>query len=117
MFALISSYSKCWFSFTTFREEGDYEIAPLLDTIIDTAKREVNAGETLSQEVGDVTAVAVGGFHTTGTVLTWMIYYLTIHPAIQDKVTTELQNILGDKDITEDAIKSLTYVIMATSYD
>jgi cytochrome P450 len=81
----------------------------LLDTIIDTAQREVRKGEKLSQEVGDVTAVAVGGFHTTGTVLTWMLYYLTIHPKIQEKVVNELETVLGDNDITEDSIKNLTY--------
>ena len=90
------------------REEGDYEIAPLLDTIIDTAQREVQKGEKLSQEVGDVTAVAVGGFHTTGTVLTWMLYYLTIHPKIQEKVVNELETVLGDNDITAESIKNLT---------
>ena len=68
----------------------------------------MESGEKLSQEVGDVTAVAVGGFHTTGTVLTWMIYYLTIHPNIQKKVAEELNAVLGDKDITEDSIKNLT---------
>ena len=90
------------------REEGDYEIAPLLDTIIDTAKRETESGEKLSQELGDVTAVAVGGFHTTGTVLTWILYYLTIHPSIQEKVYDELENVLGDNDINEETIKKLT---------
>ena len=90
------------------REEGDYELAPLLDTLIDTAKDEVETGEKLSQEVGDVTAVAVGGFHTTGTLLTWMLYYLTIYPKIQDKVAAELKSVLGDNDINEESIKKLT---------
>ena len=94
--------------FLNYREEGDYEIAPLLDTIIETAKPETELGEKLSQELGDVTAVAVGGFHTTGTVLTWILYYLTIHPDIQEKVYEELVNILGDNDINEESIKMLT---------
>ena len=93
-----------WF----FREEGDYEIAPLLDTIIDTAKRETESGEKLSQELGDVTAVAVGGFHTTGTVLTWILYYLAIYPEVQEKVQEELKTVLGDNDVNEETIKKLT---------
>ena len=93
---------------TFCREEGDYEIAPLLDTIIDTAKNETESGEKLSQELGDVTAVAVGGFHTTGTVLTWMLYYLTIHPDIQEKVQEELESVLGENDLNEETIKKLT---------
>ena len=94
--------------FVSFREGGDYEIAPLLDTIIDTAKREKEDGETLTQEVGDVTAVAVGGFHTSGNILTWMTYYLTIHRTVQDKVAAELQKVLGDNDVDENSIKNLT---------
>ena len=93
---------------TICREDGDYEIAPLLDTIIDTAKNEAESGEKLSQELGDVTAVAVGGFHTTGTVLTWMLYYLTIHPDIQEKVQEELEMVLGENDLNEETIKKLT---------
>ena len=91
-----------------FRQTGDYEIAPLLNTIIDTANSEVISGEMLSQEVGDVTAVAVGGFHTTGTVLTWILYYLTIHPKIQEKVFKELVEVLGDEDVSGESIKHLT---------
>ena len=93
--------------FLNYREKGNYEIAPLLDTIIETAKTERELGEKLSQELGDVTAVAVGGFHTTGTVLTWILYYLTIHPDIQEKVYEELENILGDNDINDESIKML----------
>ena len=78
-----------------------------MDTIIDTAKKETESGEKLSQELGDVTAVAVGGFHTTGTVLTWMLYYLTIHPDIQKKVQEELESVLGENDLDEETIKKL----------
>ena len=102
-------WSDIFYIFTfCFRQTGDYEIAPLLDTIIDTANSEVISGEKLSQEVGDVTAVAVGGFHTTGTVLTWILYYLTIHPKIQEKVFKELVEVLGDEDVSGESIKHLT---------
>ena len=79
-----------------------------MDTIIDTAKRETESGEKFSQELGDVTAVAVGGFHTTGTVLSWILYYLTIHPEIQEKVHEELETVLGDDEVNEKTIKALT---------
>ena len=79
-----------------------------MDTIIDTAKRETESGEKFSQELGDVTAVAVGGFHTTGTVLSWILYYITIHPEIQEKVHEELETVLGDNDINGETIKKLT---------
>ena len=52
-----------------FRESGDYEEAPLLSTIMD----ETNDDEEL---VADVVAFVVGGFHTTGNFLAWIIYYL-----------------------------------------
>ena len=33
--------------------------------------------------LGDVTTLFIGGFHTTGNLLSWMFYYLAIHQDIQ----------------------------------
>ena len=79
-----------------------------MDTLIDAAKEEIETGEKLSQEVGDVTSVAAAGFDTAGTSLAWLLYYLTIYPKIQDKVAAELKSVLSDNDINEESIKKLT---------
>jgi cytochrome P450 family 20 subfamily A len=38
----------------------------------------------------DVITMFVGGFHTTGNLLTWALYYLAKHPATQDRLFDEL---------------------------
>ncbi len=48
----------------TAREGGDYEQAPFLNALIDSAEDE-------EEEFADCVAFVVGGFHTTGNVLTW----------------------------------------------
>ena len=41
----------------------------------------------------------VGGFHTTGNFLTWVLYYLAIYPDMQEKVYVE--HVQSIKNITE----------------
>ena len=51
------------------RESGDYNEAPLLNSILDNSR--------LEEEVfADVIGFVVGGFHTTGNFLTWLMYNL-----------------------------------------
>ncbi len=58
------SKNLIWYFFKSIRELGDYEVAPFLDTLIDHSPNE-------DVELADCTAFVVGGFHTTGTTLTW----------------------------------------------
>ena len=67
------------------RNEGDYEKAPLLDSLIDNADDE-------EQLVGDITTFFIGGFHTTGNLLAWILYFLSIYPDCQEKLRQELQS-------------------------
>ena len=73
---------------------------------------------------------AVGGFHTTGlsksmtglrvktsagvlsvhAVLTWGVYFLAEHQDVQAKVVEELQEVLGDEEITFESVKQLSLV-------
>ena len=59
--------------------------------------------------LGDVTTLFIGGFHTTGNLLSWMFYYLAIHQDIQNKVFQELKSNLGDKDMSFEDIPKLKY--------
>lgn len=76
------------------RHEGDFEVAPLLDSLIDHEEDE-------DQLVGDVIAFFIGGFHTTGNLLTWLFYYLATMPEIQDKAFDELKSCIKSGDLLE----------------
>eukprot|EP00795_Rhopilema_esculentum_P014320 gene14320-5359_t len=52
----------------------------------------------------------VGGFHTTGNLLSWVIYYFCLHPECQEKLFNEIEEYVNDdENITMDHMKSLTY--------
>lgn len=51
----------------------------------------------------------IGGFHTTGNMMTWCLYYLTKHPEVQEKVYEELIEVLGDEDIKPQVASELKY--------
>eukprot|EP00117_Sycon_ciliatum_P030889 scpid61164/ scgid3214/ Cytochrome P450 20A1 len=57
---------------------------------------------------GDAMTFLVGGFHTTGHLLSWAIYFLSINMAVQDQVAEEAQEFLGDDHVpTPQNISSL----------
>ena len=58
--------------------------------------------------VGDVITLFIGGFHTTGNLLSWLFYFLAIHPEIQEKVHEELTIQLDDdKELNSEDIPKL----------
>lgn len=51
----------------------------------------------------------IGGFHTTGYMMTWCLYFLTKHPEVQEKVYKELQEVLEDEDVNPQVASDLKY--------
>eukprot|EP00794_Sanderia_malayensis_P003260 gene3260-3741_t len=52
----------------------------------------------------------IGGFHTTGTLLTWAVYYLSLHPECQEKILTEINNTIKDNPVSMENIADLKYM-------
>lgn len=62
------------------------------------------------EEICDhVITFLIGGFHTTGNMMIWCLYFLTKHPEIQEKVFAELEEVLGQEDIKPQVVTELTY--------
>lgn len=57
----------------------------------------------------NIVTFLIGGFHTTGYMMTWCLYYLTKHPEIQEKVYEEVTEVLGDEDIKPQVASELKY--------
>ena len=66
------------------RDAGDYDPAPFLDALIDNIDDE---DEIVHQAI----TFMIGGFHTSGTMMTWFFYNLALHPEIQERVHQELR--------------------------
>ena len=68
------------------KEDGDYNLAPFLDAIIDNLDDE---DEIIHQAI----TFMIGGFHTTGTYMTWFLHFLSQRPDIQRKVRKEVRRV------------------------
>ena len=55
----------------------------------------------------DIITFLVGGFHTTGNALTWMLYYLSLYPQIQEKVRTEINTIFSEQSGSHAAVGNI----------
>ena len=85
----------CGLSF--FRASGDYQDAPLLSAIIDNTYDDdnetfKNGEENIGEELGDVITLVLGGYHTTGYGLTWVLYYMTVYPEVSLTKLIKLSN-------------------------
>ncbi|XP_053373354.1 cytochrome P450 20A1-like [Mercenaria mercenaria] len=58
----------------------------------------------------DALAYVIGGFHTTGNLLSWAIYFLATHPDCQNKVVDEIKKVLGDDEVDHTSIGDLEYL-------
>lgn len=77
----------------------------LIDEIIDFP----NASEQFILD--NLLTYIVGGFHTTGNLMTWLIYFLAGHQECQDRLYNEYIEVLGQKDsIWPAAAAQLHYV-------
>ncbi len=72
------------------------------------------------QIVSDVISFFVGGFHTSGYLLTWLLWYLASNPASQDKLLDELQREVGGEcgdRLKAYALRTDTYVSCLYKHD
>lgn len=71
----------------------------------------VEADVPEQQALADVITFLVGGFHTTGYMLTWAFYFLMKHSDCMQTLQKELQEVLGNRAVpTLDDISKLTYL-------
>lgn len=55
----------------------------------------------------------VGGMHTSGYMLVWVIHYLTLHPAVMDNLLKEINEIdTGNHDKLRDYVFSDKTLVM-----
>lgn len=60
--------------------------------------------------LSDACTYIVAGFHTTGNLLTWAVYFLATHEDVQDKVYKEIKKVLGGNDVEPSSLKDLVYL-------
>jgi cytochrome P450 len=80
------------------------EHANLIDVLL-------NAPEPVSHQMilDECLTFLFGGLDTTSRLIAWMTYFLGTYPTIQQKLYDEVQQVIGDRDITAEDIPKLQY--------
>ena len=74
------------------------------------AQEKDDAATVTKQQVRDeLVSLLAAGHETTTNTLAWTFYLLSEHPAVLEKVLTELQAVLGGRDPQVDDLPKLTY--------
>ena len=47
------------------------------------------------QTINDALTFMIGGFHTSGNFIVWLLWYLATHPEVQERVCEELERETG----------------------
>ncbi len=71
----------------------------LLDTLIE-ARLEEGQQFTADQLIGEMGGIVFAGHDTTALTLSWLFYLLEQHPAALEKVLSEIEAVLGDRNAT-----------------
>jgi cytochrome P450 family 20 subfamily A len=83
---------------------GEFETAPFLDILLDHVDDD---DDVLAQAI----TFLVGGFHTTGINLTWLIYYICLYPKVQETMRQEIRDVIGgQKLVSMEQVDGLQYV-------
>ena len=80
-----------------------------MDTLIE---EQMNNPNLLTDEDirAEVDTFMFEGHDTTGWGASWATFMLGLHPEIQEKVYQEIQDVVGDEEITMDHLRSLKYL-------
>ncbi|XP_052251216.1 cytochrome P450 20A1-like [Dreissena polymorpha] len=103
-------------------QEGRDQLRIVIDSILKERKKsppqhgeELLIDLLLDKEDPDVTfydslVYVIGGFHTTGNLLSWCMYFLATHADVQEKVYGEIKTVLGTDDVDHTTINDLVYL-------
>ncbi|MEV4007691.1 cytochrome P450 [Actinomadura sp. NPDC049753] len=94
---------------TAHRERGGSAPAGRSDLIAALAE----AGESPARIRDTVLMTMLAAHHTTGVAISWTLYLLARHPDAAERVTEELDRVLGDRSVPEYGdLRRLTYLDM-----
>jgi cytochrome P450 len=87
--------------------------APLLDDIAGAAiaARDPETGDGFTREelVDEISTFFLAGHETTASVLTWVFFLLSQLPDVAARLRAELDDVVGDGEVTYDHLRRLTY--------
>ncbi|KAJ8913650.1 hypothetical protein NQ315_007367 [Exocentrus adspersus] len=110
-------YTKVVEDTVSYREKNKVTRNDFLQLLIELKNKTTEvAGDGKSLTMDEIVAQSfiffIAGFETSSTTMTFALFELATHPEIQDKVRTEIQDVLSrhDNKITYDSINELVYM-------
>ncbi len=84
------------------RIESNEPAGDLLDMLIAEHLEEDGRSFGPMDLVGEMSGIVFAGHETTAETQTWLLYLLSRHPEIEDRVRAEVESVVGDRRITVD---------------
>lgn len=85
--------------------------ASLIQMLIHSVDEETNQQMTEQQVFDEVMTIVIAGYETTATALTWLYIALERHPAVREKLRTEIAQVLGTRQPSFEDVPRLTYTL------
>ena len=94
------------------RRKQNIDTGDLLSTLLQTRDEETGEGMTDQQVRDEVMTLLLAGHETTATLLIWTWYLLSQHPEVEDRLHTELDEVLAGQLPTVEHLPRLSYTRM-----
>lgn len=91
---------------------GDDESTDLLTLLLNSVDEEDGQGMSLEQLHDEVLNICIGGYETTTNTLSWALYLISRHPAVEAKFHAEVDRVLDGRIPAFDDLPRLTYTRM-----
>ncbi|MEW2527393.1 cytochrome P450 [Streptomyces sp. NPDC047071] len=89
---------------------GGHDTGDMLSLFLRAEDEETGRPMSGHQICSEVLTLAVAGTETTASVLSWVLYELARNPEVDERLRTELGEVLGDRPVTFEDLPELTYL-------
>jgi cytochrome P450 len=101
---------KALFGIVQDRIEGNEPAGDLLDMLITEHLEDDGRSFGPMDLVGEMSGIVFAGHETTAETQTWLLYLLSTHPEMEDRVRTEIADVVGDRRITVNDLDQMPLV-------
>ncbi|WP_053750439.1 cytochrome P450 [Streptomyces sp. MMG1533] len=91
-------------------QASGHDTGDMLSMLLRAQDEETGRPLTGHQICSEILTLAVAGTETTASVLSWVLYELARHPDIEERVLTELEEVIEDRPVTLDDLGRLPYL-------
>lgn len=84
----------------------------LLQSLLDATDPDTGESLTEQQLLNEILTILFAGHETTSTTVTWLLYALSQNPDVEKKLLREIDQVLGQSEVTAENIQKCEYLSM-----